>query len=438
MTLVPSTVVRQAGILHVDGVSLQHIAERFDTPCWVYSGRMIVAAWQAYDNAFGEYPHQVCYAVKANGTLALLQLLARAGAGFDIVSGGELERVLAAGADPARIVFSGVAKSVPEMREALAHGIGCFNVESAQELDTLDAVAREMGLRAPVALRINPDIDVDTHPYIATGLTEHKFGIPIGEARPLYHRASTLAGIRLAGIACHIGSQIVSLDAFARAAEAVLALAQDLRSDGICVEHLDLGGGLGLDSDKTPSPGIAAYVERLVATARAAGDPPYRLIIEPGRSIVAEAGLLLTRVRYLKDNGARHFALVDAGMNDLLRPALYGAWQPVWPVRTHGAQVPPITCDVVGPVCESADVLARDRTLAVAPGDVLAIGEAGAYGVSMSSQYNGRPRGAEVLVMNGDVQLIREREQYADLMRGERDLDAEPQPGALSARAAQP
>jgi diaminopimelate decarboxylase len=432
MALVRSTYERRRGVLHVEGVPLDEVAAAHGTPCWVYSQAMILDAFHAYQRAFAGRPHRICYAVKANGNLAILEALARAGAGFDIVSGGELARVLAAGADPSRVVFSGVAKSTQEMFTALEHGIACFNVESEGELDRLASVAAAAGRTATIALRVNPDIDVDTHPYIATGLREHKFGIPIGAARALYRRAAGMPGIAVDGIACHVGSQLTSLDVFERAARALLSLAGELAQDGIAVSHLDLGGGLGLGDPQSPSPGIDAYVRRLIDTLDEAGDRGFEIVIEPGRSIVAAAGVLLTRVHYLKDNGTRHFAIVDAGMNDLIRPALYGAEQPVENVRGEG--VDPIVCDVVGPVCESADFLARERRLAVAPGDLLAVGEAGAYGASMSSQYNARPRGAEVLVSGGTAHLVRERETIADLMRGEHLLHGSPG-GPLSNRA---
>ncbi len=426
MRLVKSAFTRIDGVLHGEGLSLERVAERFGTPCWVYSKRMIVEAWQAYDRAFGDHPHLVCYAVKANGNLALLQLLAAEGAGFDIVSGGELARVLAAGADPAKVVFSGVVKTAAEMADAIARGIRCFNVESAGELEALSGIATAAGRSVEIALRVNPDIGVDTHPYIATGLSEHKFGVPIAQARELYRRAAVLPGLDPRGIACHIGSQIVDLDAFERAADALVGLARELRGDGLRIRHLDLGGGLGLGSAARPSPGIAAYVERLRRRVSAADDGAgLTILIEPGRSIVADAGVLLTRVHYLKDNGARHFALVDAGMNDLIRPALYGAEQPIEIVREVAGRRT-LTCDVVGPVCESADFLGRGRRLAVAAGDLLAVGEAGAYGASMSSQYNARPRAAEVLLDAGRALLVRERERYEDLMRGEHLLSAAP------------
>jgi diaminopimelate decarboxylase len=419
MGLVDSTLERRDGVLHFDGASLADIAAAHGTPCWVYSKRMILDAWQAYDRAFGEHPHQVCYAVKANGNLAILALLAEAGAGFDIVSGGELARVLAAGADPGRVVFSGVGKRSDEIHEALAHDIACFNVESVGELERLADAAAAAGRRARVSVRVNPDIDVDTHPYIATGLTEHKFGLPMREAMALYRRAGAIPDLEVVGVACHIGSQIVELDPFARAARALLDFARELRGEGLHIRHLDLGGGLGLGSEGRPSPGIAAYVACLLDIVRS-DDRSLDITIEPGRSIVADAGVLLTRVQYLKDNGEKHFALVDAGMNDLIRPALYDAYQPIWNVGPRDGDDGADTYDVVGPVCESADFLARGRPLNLAPGDLLAVGEAGAYGACMGSNYNARPRGAEVLVDDGVVELVRERESYADLMRGER------------------
>ncbi len=426
-SLVNDAFHEHGGELHCEQVSLARLAEDYGTPCWVYSRRMLLDAWHAYDRAFGAHPHLVCYAVKANGNLALLQQLAEAGAGFDIVSIGELSRVLAAGADPAKVVYSGVCKTPQDLGEALARGIRCFNVESAAELDALAELAAGMGVRPQVALRVNPDISVDTHPYIATGLSEHKFGIPIHEAPALYRRAAQLPALQVNGIACHIGSQIRQLDAFASAADALVGLADALEQESdLRIEHLDLGGGLGLDGGQAqPTPGIDAYVACLMA-AVARGKRTREIMIEPGRSIVAEAGVLLTRVHYVKRNGERTFALTDAGMNDFLRPALYGVEVPVRPVIAPPSDAAATRCDVVGPVCESADFIARDRHLPLSPRMLLAVGEAGAYGASMSSHYNARPRAAEILVDGNRAHLIREREPVEQLMRGEHLVPAAP------------
>ncbi|MEO0423396.1 MAG: diaminopimelate decarboxylase [Pseudomonadota bacterium] len=419
-SLVDDAFVSRDGTLHCERVSLATIADHYGTPCWVYSKRMVLDAWAAYDRAFADHPHLICYAVKANGNIALLQQLADAGAGFDIVSIGELARVLAAGADPSRVVYSGVCKTPDDLATALARGIRCFNVESAAELDTLAELAEQAGVQARVALRVNPNISVDTHPYIATGLSDHKFGIPIGEAPALYRRAGDLTSLQISGIACHIGSQIRQLDAFASAASALVALADELETKhDIIIDHLDLGGGLGLDGDDDQrSPGVDAYVKCLVETVNR-GRRPREIVIEPGRSIVAEAGVLLTRVHYVKRNGERTFALTDAGMNEFLRPALYGAEVPIVPVEEKTAHSELTRCDVVGPVCESADFIGRDRSLPLAPKMLLAVGEAGAYGASMSSHYNARPLAAEVLIDGADVHLVRERESLEGLMRGE-------------------
>ena len=353
--------------------------------------------------------------MKANSNLAVLNLLARLGAGFDIVSVGELERVLAAGGDPAKVVFSGVGKRVDEMRRALELGIRCFNVESAPELERLNAVAGEMGRVAPVSLRVNPDVDAATHPYISTGLKENKFGVDIAEALPLYRRAAALPHLQVTGIDCHIGSQLTRLDPFLDALERVLALVESLRQEGIELEHLDLGGGLGIRYiDETP-PEPAEYA---AALHRRLGGLPYEILLEPGRAIVGNAGLLLTRVEYLKITPHKEFALLDAAMNDLLRPALYQAKQQIIPV-VQGTAGRPGHYDLVGPVCETGDFLGKGRELSLAPGDLLAVRSAGAYGFTMSSNYNSRPRPPEVMVDGDKVHLVRRRETIADLFRGE-------------------
>ena len=404
-----------AGELRCENVALSAIASDLGTPTYVYSRAALTEHFQAYAEALRGTAHLICYAVKANSNLAVLDLLARLGAGFDIVSVGELERVLRAGGDPRKVVFSGVGKTAAEMARALSVGIHCFNVESLAELERLDRVAGELGRRAPVSLRVNPDVDAGTHPYIATGLAENKFGLPIDAARACYRRARELRHIEIRGIDCHIGSQLTALAPFEAALERVLLLLADLRRDGIALTHLDLGGGLGVRyRDETP-PTPQAYI----AALRRHTDPlGLTLMVEPGRSIVANAGVLLTRVEYLKENRDKHFAIVDAAMNDLVRPALYQAWMAIEPVVPR-ADVPEHRYDIVGPVCETGDFLGRDRPLRLAEGDLLCVRSAGAYGFTMSSNYNSRPRAAEVLVDGDRYTVVRERETLADLMRGE-------------------
>ena len=402
--------------LYAEGVALSEIAEKHGTPCYVYSRAHIEAQWRAFDQAFGTRDHLVCYAVKANSNLGLLNVLARLGSGFDIVSVGELERVLAADGDPGKVVFSGVGKGAHEIERAIEAGIACFNVESEAELVVLNEVAARLGRHAPVSLRINPDVDARTHPYISTGLKESKFGIPMHEARTAYHVAQKLSHLRIVGVDCHIGSQLTELAPFADALERVLELVDQLAADGIVLQHIDLGGGLGIRyrNEEPPAPGeyVAAFLQRLDAH----GDR-YRhlkLLIEPGRAIVGNAGVLLTRVRYLKHVEAKNFAIVDAAMNDLMRPALYGAWQDIAPVlkRAGTAQ----NYDVVGPVCESGDFLGRDRALKVQAGDLLAVCSAGAYGSCMSSNYNTRPRAPEVMVQGENFHVVRRRETIEELL----------------------
>ncbi|MEK7304269.1 MAG: diaminopimelate decarboxylase [Pseudomonadota bacterium] len=411
-----STFTYRGDRLYAEGVALSEIADKLGTPCYVYSRAHIEAQWRAFDQAFGARDHLVCYAVKANSNLGLLNVLARLGSGFDIVSVGELERVLAADGDPGKVVFSGVGKGVHEIERALEAGIACFNVESEAELVVLNEVAARLGQHAPVSLRINPDVDARTHPYISTGLKESKFGIPMREARAAYHVAQQLSHLRIVGVDCHIGSQLTELVPFADALEHVLALVDQLAADGIALQHLDLGGGLGIRyrDEQPPAPGeyVAAFLQRLDAH----GDR-YRnlkLLIEPGRAIVGNAGVLLTRVQYLKHAEAKNFAIVDAAMNDLMRPALYDAWQDIAPVlkRTGAAQ----QYDVVGPVCESGDFLGKDRTLKVQAGDLLAVCSAGAYGSSMSSNYNTRPRAPEVMVDGERFHVVRRRETIVELL----------------------
>lgn len=404
-------------ILICDQVPLTQIAEGAGTPCYVYSAHDILESWQCYDRAFGTLPHEVCYAVKANSNLAILALLAKAGSGFDIVSAGELFRVLQAGGDPARVVFSGVGKTAAEMEFAITHGIHSFNCESEAELEVLNAVAGRAGAKINFALRVNPDVNAATHPYISTGLRQHKFGIDLSEAPDVYARASRLGHLAATGVSCHIGSQILELDPLLEAAEKVLALAASLRDAGHPIDHVDLGGGLGIayqPGDHPPA--IAQLVERLGKVIAESG---FKIMVEPGRSIVGSAGVLITRVLYLKQNAGKNFVVVDAAMNDLIRPALYQAHHEISPVaRQHK---PRIVADIVGPVCESGDFLARGRELdAVAPGDLLTIDAAGAYGFSQSSNYNSRPRAAEVLVEGDTWRVVRERESYEDLIRGEK------------------
>jgi len=402
--------------LYAEGVALSDVADKLGTPCYVYSRAHIEAQWRAFDRAFGARDHLVCYAVKANSNLALLNVLARLGSGFDIVSVGELERVLAADGDPSKVVFSGVGKGVHEIERALEAGIACFNVESEAELVVLNEVAARLGKHAPVSLRINPDVDAKTHPYISTGLKESKFGIPMREARAAYHVAQQLSHLRIVGVDCHIGSQLTELAPFADALDRVLALVDQLAADGIALQHLDLGGGLGIRyrDEQPPAPGeyVAAFLKRLDAH----GDRyrKLKLLIEPGRAIVGNAGVLLTRVQYLKHAEAKNFAIVDAAMNDLMRPALYDAWQDIAPVlkRAGTAQ----QYDVVGPVCESGDFLGQDRALKVQAGDLLAVCSAGAYGSSMSSNYNTRPRGPEVMVDGERFHVVRRRETIEELL----------------------
>ncbi len=405
---------RVDGELYAEGVPLREIARRFGTPCYVYSRAALTAAFQAYRDAVAGREALVCYAVKANSNLGLLGVFARLGAGFDIVSGGELQRVVAAGGDPGKVVFSGVGKTVAEMRLAIEKGILCFNVESEAELERLDGVARELGRRAPIALRVNPDVDPKTHPYISTGLKTSKFGIPYDQALALYRRARGMANLDIRGIACHIGSQLLDPAPAAEAATRILALVDALGAEGIGLAHLDLGGGMGIRYRDEATLPVAEYLRPMLVTIAGRRE---RLLLEPGRSLVGNAGLLLTRVETLKPGPERSFAVVDAAMNDLARPALYDAWHDVVPVGPDKAGVR--RYEIVGPICESGDFLARDRELALAEGDLLAVLSAGAYGMAMSSNYNSRPRAAEVMVDGSELHLVRRRETVADLMAGE-------------------
>jgi diaminopimelate decarboxylase len=399
--------------LHAESVPLSRIAERYGTPCYVYSRAALTKAWRAFDGAFAGRDHLVCYAVKANSTLAVLNVLARLGSGFDIVSGGELARVLAAGGDARKVVFSGVGKTEEEMRQALTAGILCFNVESTGELERLDRVAGAAGKKASVSLRVNPDVDPRTHPYIATGLKENKFGIAWQDAPGLYRQARELRNIAVAGIGCHIGSQLTDIAPFTEALDRVLELADRLQAEGVALSHVDVGGGLGIRYRDEAPPAFQDYAQALM---KRLGKRALKLMLEPGRALVGNAGLLLTRVEHLKHGSEKNFAVVDAAMNDLLRPALYDAWHDVQTVEAGSGGK---TYDVVGPVCESGDFLARDRTLALREGSLLAILSAGAYGMSMSSNYNSRPRAAEIMVDGTEAHVIRERESVAELMARE-------------------
>ena len=405
------------GGLFCEEVDLDEIARSARTPCYVDSSRSILEAYRAYDSAFGDVPHVVCYAVKANSTLGVLSLLARAGAGFDIVSGGELYRVLQAGGDPSRVVFSGVGKTAGEIQLALANGIRNFNCESEAELAEIDAIAEKLNVIARFSLRVNPDVDAVTHPYISTGLRDHKFGVDIEEAEHLYHRARAFKHLRATGVSCHIGSQILDFSPILEAAGKVLALIERLQAEEHAIDHVDLGGGLGIAYQSAErAPGIREFIEQLNSRI---GQDGLMVMVEPGRSIVGPAGVLLTRVLYRKKTPAKEFVVVDAAMNDLIRPALYRSHHDILPLREAGANAE-IVADVVGPICETGDFLARDRTLAdVQPGAYLAIASAGAYGFAQSSNYNSRPRAAEVLVDGSQWRIIRERESYADLIRGE-------------------
>jgi diaminopimelate decarboxylase len=426
----------QNDALHVEQVPLADIAAQFGTPCYVYSRAALTDGWRQFSGALRGREHLICYAVKANSNLAVLNVLARLGAGFDIVSGGELQRVLAAGGDARKVVFSGVGKTAAEMRMALDADVLCFNVESRAELERLNEVAGTMGKTAPVSLRVNPDVDAKTHPYISTGLKQNKFGVAYGEAVALYRRARDLANLRITGMGCHIGSQLTEIGPFIAAAEKILVLADALAGEGIRLEHFDLGGGLGIRyRDETP-PAIADYAGALLS---ALGDRHERLILEPGRVLVGNAGVLLTRVEYLKHGEEKNFAIVDAAMNDLMRPALYDAYHEILPVERETEVTPhpnPLPragegaieksnssiFEVVGPICETGDFIGHARDLAIAPQSLLAVLSAGAYGMSMSSNYNTRPRAAEVMVDGGTVHLVRERETTSQLYAGERSI----------------
>jgi len=408
---------RDGADLRLEGHALADLARRFGTPLYVYSRRAMLAALQAYQHALRGRPHLVCYAMKANSSLAVLQTFAQAGCGFDIVSGGELARVLAAGGDPARVVFSGVGKTRAEMRQALLAGVRGFNVESLGELDRLDEEARALGRRAPVSLRVNPDVDAGTHPYISTGLKDNKFGIAHGQALAAYCHAASLPGLQVVGIDCHIGSQITQLEPYLDALDRVLDLVEAVEAAGIPIHHVDVGGGLGITYTDEQPPAAGELVARLLQRLDARGHGRRELLLEPGRSLVGNAGVLLTEVLFLKPGEQKNFCLVDAAMNDLMRPALYEAYMGI--VNTRQRSDAATLWDVVGPVCESGDWLGRDRTLAVQGGDVLAVLSAGAYGMTMASNYNSRGRAAEIMVDGDQVTVIRRRESIADLLRHE-------------------
>jgi len=401
--------------LYAEDVPVQDICHQYGSPCYVYSRATLERHWLAFDRAFGDHAHLICYAVKANSNIALLNVLARLGSGFDIVSLGELERVLAAGGDAKKIVFSGVGKREDEILAALKIGIRCFNVEVIDELDRINRLAGQLGVIAPVSFRVNPDVDANTHPYISTGLKENKFGIDITLALAEYRRAAQMSNIKVVGIDCHIGSQLTETRPFLDALDKVLDLVAALKAEGINLHHLDLGGGLGIryNEEQPPEPAdyIAAVLERL-------GKTDFEILLEPGRAIVGNAGILVTQVEYLKPTEHKNFAIVDAAMNDLVRPSLYSAWQAIIPVNLESDAVEQ-HWDIVGPVCETGDFLGKDRALKLAQGDLLAIRSSGAYGFSMSSNYNSRPRVAELMVDGDQIYLIREREKIAELWSGE-------------------
>lgn len=406
----------QENHLFAEDVPLQELAQKFGTPLYVYSRHAIEAQYKAYVEGLGDHPGMICYAVKANSNLGVLSVLARLGAGFDIVSVGELERVLLAGGLPEKIIFSGIGKTAQEMRRALEVGIHCFNVESDSELELLNRVAGELGVQAPISIRVNPDVDALTHPYISTGLKQNKFGIDHRQAVAVYQRAASLPNISIHGIDCHIGSQLLTLQPFSDALDRVLALVDELADLGIGISHIDMGGGIGVKyAEDDSEPEVTSYIRELATHLQAR---QLSLILEPGRSIVANAGLLLTEVQYLKDNGEHHFGIIDAGMNDLIRPALYQAWMDILPAEQHqeGVQA---AWDIVGPICETGDFLGKARDLNLKPGDLLAVAGAGAYSFVMASNYNSRPKPAEVLVYGDQVTMVRQRETLSDLWANE-------------------
>ncbi|KGR32866.1 diaminopimelate decarboxylase [Vibrio campbellii] len=406
------------GQLWAEDVSLQALAEQHGTPLYVYSRATLERHWNAFDSAVGQHPHLVCYAVKANSNLGVLNALARLGSGFDIVSGGELERVIAAGGDAKKVVFSGVGKTPAEMKRALELGIKCFNVESEPELERLNKVAGELGVVAPISLRINPDVDAKTHPYISTGLRDNKFGIAFDRAPAVYKFAQSLPNLNVQGIDCHIGSQLTDIEPFIDATDRLLALIDDLKAQGINIRHLDVGGGLGVVYRDELPPQPSDYAKALLG--RLENHQDLELIFEPGRAIAANAGILLTRVEFLKHTEHKNFAIIDAAMNDLMRPALYQAWQDIVPVSPREGEAQ--TYDLVGPICETGDFLGKDRALVLQEGDLLAVRSAGAYGFVMSSNYNTRTRAAEVMVDGNQSHLVRQREELTSLWQLEQIL----------------
>jgi diaminopimelate decarboxylase len=405
----------QNGWLYAEGVSLAEIAKQFGTPCYVYSRNEIESRWSAFDSALASHSHLVCYAVKANSNIAVLNLLAQLGSGFDIVSAGELQRVIKAGGDPAKVVFSGVGKTADEMEFALQQNIKCFNVESANELVRLNDVAASLNMIAPVSLRVNPDVDAETHPYISTGLKDNKFGIEFESAKAVYEQAAAMEHINVVGIDCHIGSQITTLSPFKDALLRVLVLIDELKALGIELHHIDIGGGLGITYQNETPPSPDEYVKIISETMQGYD---LEIIMEPGRSIVGNAGVLITEVQYLNKTPYHNFAIVDAAMNDLIRPALYSGWHDIKRVE-EASNAEEINYDVVGPVCETGDFLGKDRSLRLAHGDLLAVCSAGAYGFTMASNYNSRPRVAEIMVDGDQVHEIRRRETVDELMNGE-------------------
>lgn len=407
------------GSLFAEEVAVSDIARDHATPLYIYSRATLERHWHAFDDAMGDHPHLVCYAVKANSNIGVLSVLAKLGSGFDIVSAGELARVIEAGGDPAKVVFSGVGKKPQEIRYALEQGIMCFNVESEPELHRINQVAGEMGMKAPISLRINPDVDARTHPYISTGLKANKFGIPRERAIATYELAAKLENLNVVGMDCHIGSQLTDIDPFVDALERLLLLIDELADKGIVISHLDVGGGLGVTYNEENPPHPREYAAAMAE--KMAGRESLKLIMEPGRAIAANAGILVTEVEFIKEGDEKHFAIVDAAMNDMLRPSLYSAWQKIIRVESE-SDAPVRTYDVVGPVCETGDFLGKDRELAAAPGDLLAVRSAGAYGFVMASNYNSRCRPAEVMVDGDKVIVVREREILKDLWKGEHKL----------------
>lgn len=403
------------GQLWAEDIALTELAERYGTPLYVYSRATLERHWNAFDQAVTDHPHLICYAVKANSNIGVLNVLARLGSGFDIVSQGELERVITAGGDPAKVVFSGVGKTAVEMKRALELGIKCFNVESEPELERLNQVASELGVIAPISLRINPDVDAQTHPYISTGLRDNKFGIFFERAAEVYRLAHSLPNLNVVGMDCHIGSQLTNIDPFIDATDRLLALIDTLKAEGIVIKHLDVGGGLGVTYNEEQPPLPSEYASALLA--RLSEHSELELIFEPGRAIAANAGVLLTRVEFLKHTDYKNFAIVDAAMNDLIRPTLYQAWQNIVPVAPRKGEAK--TYDLVGPICETGDFIGKDRELCLAPGDLLAVRSAGAYGFVMSSNYNTRTRAAEIMVDGNTAHVVREREKLAELWQSE-------------------